>query len=100
MRAAAALERATLGGDAKGVTFYLLGIAQSRAKNFPKAILALQTASQKSPDDINIYRELGYAYEITKQYAKALAAYQKGLSLAPADADFKEAVERVTPFAR
>ena len=99
-RAAAALERATQEPDAKAVTFYLLGIAQSRAKNFPKAITALQTAAQKSPDDINVYRELGYAYEITKQYAKALAAYQKGLTLAPADSDFKEAVERVQPFAK
>ncbi|HAF15836.1 MAG TPA: hypothetical protein DHU55_11665 [Blastocatellia bacterium] len=99
-RAAAALERATLAPDAKGVTFYLLGIAQSRAKNFPKAIAALQTAAQKSPDDINVYRELGYAYEVTKQYAKALAAYEKGLSLAPADSDFKEAAERVRPFAK
>jgi len=99
-RAAAALERATLAPDAKGVTFYLLGIAQSRAKNFPKAIAALQTASQKSPDDINVYRELGYAYEVTKQYAKALGAYQKGLTLAPGDSDFKEAAERVRPFAK
>jgi tetratricopeptide (TPR) repeat protein len=100
VRAAAALERATLGSDAKGVTFYLLGIAQSRAKNFPKAIAALQTASQKSPDDINVYRELGYAYEVTKQYAKALAAYEKGLALAPNDSDFKESAERVRPFAK
>ena len=99
-RAAAALERATLAADSKGVTFYLLGIAHSRAKNFPKAIIALQTAAKKSPDDVNVYRELGYALEITKQYAKALAAYQKGLSLAPADTDFKEAVERVGPFAK
>jgi tetratricopeptide (TPR) repeat protein len=99
-RAAAALEKATLEPDAKGVTFYLLGIAQSRAKNFPKAIAALQTAAQKTPDDVNVYRELGYAYEVTKQYAKALAVYQKGLSLAPSDSDFKEAAERVRPFAK
>jgi tetratricopeptide (TPR) repeat protein len=99
-RAAAALERASLEPEAKGVTFYLLGVAQSRAKNFPKAIAALQTATQKSPDDVNVYRELGYAYEITKQYAKALAAYEKGLSLAPNDSDFKEAAERVRPFAK
>ncbi len=99
-RAAAALERATLQPDAKGVTFYLLGIAQSRAKNFPKAIIALQTAAQKSPEDVNIFRELGYAYEVTKQYAKALAAYEKGLGLAPTDTDFKEAAERVRPFAK
>ena len=99
-RAAAALEGATLKPEAKAVTFYLLGIAQSRAKNFPKAIAALQTASQKSPNDVNVYRELGYAYEVTKQYAKALSAYEKGLSLAPTDSDFKEAAERVRPFAK
>ena len=28
---------------------------------------------------------------ITKQYAKALAVYEKGLTLAPTDTDFKEA---------
>jgi len=99
-RAAAALERATLQPDAKGVTFYLLGIAQSRAKNFPKAIIALQTAAQKSPDDVNVFRELGYAYEVSKLYAKALAAYEKGLSLASGDTELKEAAERVRPFAK
>jgi tetratricopeptide (TPR) repeat protein len=99
-RAAAALERAVLGSDVKGVTFYLLGVAHSRAKNFPKAIAALETASVKTPDDVNVYRELGYVYEVSKQYGKALAAYQKGANLAPADADFKESIERVKPFAK
>lgn len=99
-RAAAALERATTGTDATGVTYYLLGVANSRATNFPKAIAALETAAKKSPEDVNVYRELGYAYEVSKQYAKALAAYQKGATLAPADADFKESIERVKPFAK
>jgi tetratricopeptide (TPR) repeat protein len=99
-RAAAALERATAAPNASGVTFYLLGVAHSRANSFPKAIAALQTAATKSPDDVNVYRELGYAYEVTKQYAKALAVYEKGLSLAPGDTDFKEAAERVRPFAK
>lgn len=99
-RAAAALERAVLGSDAKGVTFYLLGVAHSRAKNFPKAIAALESAATKTPGDVNVYRELGYAYEVSKQYAKALAAYEKGANLAPADTDFKESIERVRPFAK
>ena len=99
-RAAAALERAVQGDDAKGVTFYLLGVAHSRTKNFPKAITALQSAAAKTPEDVNIYRELGYAYEVTKQYAKALSAYEKGLSLVPNDADFKEGADRVRPFAK
>jgi tetratricopeptide (TPR) repeat protein len=99
-RAATALERATAAPDATGVTFYLLGVAQSRATNFPKAILALEAATKKSPNDVNIYRELGYAYEVSKQYSKALAAYQKGSALAPGEADLKESIERVKPFAK
>ena len=99
-RAAGVLERATVAPDATGVTFYLLGVAHSRAQNFPKAIAALETASKKTPEDVNIYRELGYAFEVTKQYAKALAAYQKGATLAPSDPDFKESIERVKPFAK
>jgi len=99
-RAAAALERATSAPDAQGVTFYLLGVAHSRAQNFPKAIAALETAAKKLPEDVNVYRELGYAFEVGKQYAKALAAYQKGAALAPSDPDFKESIERVKPFAK
>ena len=99
-RAAGVLERATTGPDATGVTFYLLGVAHSRAQNFPKAITALEAAAKKTPDDVNVYRELGYAFEVTKQYAKALAAYQKGATLAPSDADLKESIERVKPFAK
>ena len=99
-RAAAALDRATASQDATGVTFYLLGVAHSRAANFPKAIAALDAAAKKTPDDVNIYRELGYAYEVTKQYAKALGAYEKGAALAPNDPDFKESIERVKPFAK
>jgi len=99
-RAASALERATTAQDATGVTFYLLGVAHSRATNFPKAIAALETAAKKSPEDVNVYRELGYAYEVSKQYVKALAAYQKGAALAPSDPDFKESIDRVKPFAK
>lgn len=100
VRAAAALERAAQDGQAKGVTFYLLGVAHSRAKSFPKAIAALQTAAAKTPDDVNVYRELGYAYEVSKQYGKALSAYEKGLSLLPGDPDFKEGADRVRPVAK
>ncbi len=99
-RAATVLEPVAAKPDAKGATLYLLGVAQSRAKNFPKAITALERAALKSSDDPNIYRELGYAYEVSKQYAKALAAYEKGGALAPNDADFKESIDRVKPFAK
>lgn len=99
-RAVAALERLSTSAEASSVTFYLLGVSQSRVKNFPKAIAALEKAAEKKPDDVNVYRELGYAYEVSKQYAKALGAYEKGLNLVPGDADFKESVDRVKPFAK
>jgi tetratricopeptide (TPR) repeat protein len=98
-RAATVLERAASERDAKGVTYYLLGFAYSRAQNFPKAVQALERAAQLTPEDASVYRELGYAYEIQKQYPQALAAYQKGAQLDPNDTYFKESVERLRPFA-
>ena len=49
---------------------------------------------------MDIYRLLGFSYETTKQYAKALAAYEKGQQLVPDDAYFKEGADRVRPFAK
>jgi len=98
-RAALALERAAANQNASGTTLYLFGLTNSRANNFPKAIAALERALTKSPADVNVYRELGYDYEKTKQYAKAFSLYQKALEVVPNDADFKEALERVRPFA-
>jgi len=99
-RAALVLERAAADQGAAGPTLYLLGVAHSRAKNFPKATAALERAAAKTPDDVNVYRELGYAYEVSRQYGKALTAYERGAQLAPAEADLKESVERVRPFAK
>ncbi len=64
-----------------------------------KAIPALEQAAARTPDNADIYRLLGFSYETGKQYAKALAAYEKGLQLAPTDAYFKEGADRVRPFA-
>lgn len=99
-RAATVLERVAAGDNVGGITLYLLGLSYSRANNFPKAIAALERAVVKTPADVNSYRELGYDYEKTKQYAKAFATYEKALQVAPDDADFKEALERVRPFAK
>lgn len=98
-RAAAVLERVAA-DNASGITLYLLGLSYSRSNNFPKAIAALERAVTKTPNDLNSYRELGYDYEKTKQYAKAFATYDRALKVAPDDADFKEALERVRPFAK
>jgi tetratricopeptide (TPR) repeat protein len=98
-RAATTLERIA-GENASGLTLYLLGLAYSRAANFPKAVPALERALAKTPNDVNIYRELGYDYEKSKQYPKAFELYQKALQVAPDDPDFKESLERVRPFAK
>lgn len=100
VRAATVLERVAAADSASGITLYLLGLSYSRANNFPKAITALERAIAKTPNDVNSYRELGYDYEKSKQYAKAFATYEKALKVAPDDADFKEALERVRPFAK
>ena len=100
VRAAATLERIAANDNTSGVTLYLLGLAYSRANNFPKAITGLERALAKSPADVNVFRELGYDYEKTKQYAKAFGLYQKALEVVPNDADFKESLERVRPFAK
>src|SRR5258707_4715049 len=47
-RAAAALERTAAGENATGITLYLLGLAHSRANNFPKAIAALRSEEHTS----------------------------------------------------
>lgn len=99
-RAAAALERVAAGDSAAGITLYLLGLSYSRSNNFPKAIAALERAAAKTPADVNVYRELGYDYEKSKQYAKAFETYEKALKVAPDDADFKEGLERMRPFAK
>ena len=100
VRAAATLERIAANDNTSGVTLYLLGLAYSRANNFPKAITGLERALAKSPADVNVFRELGYDYEKTKQYAKAFGLYQKALEVVPNDADFKDSLERVRPFAK
>jgi len=99
-RAATVLEKSASSDSVSGITLYLLGLSYSRANNFPKAITTLERAIAKTPNDVNSYRELGYDYEKTKQYAKAFTTYQKALTVTPDDADFKEALERVRPFAK
>lgn len=102
-RAATVLERAAASEQADATTVYLYGVAASRAQQMPKAIAALNRAAAKTNDSatlVGIYRELGYAYEVSKDYKNALAVYEKALKIAPDDANFKESAERVRPFAK
>jgi tetratricopeptide (TPR) repeat protein len=99
-RAVTVLTQASQGDSPESATaLYLLGVAHSRARAYPRAITALEAAARRSPNDANVQRELGYAYEVTRQFARALAAYERGAEIAPDDSGFREAVERVRPFA-
>jgi len=68
-------------------------------KKLPQSDTGFGARSDETPTDVNIFRELGYDYEASKQYAKALGAYQKGAAIAPDDAFFKDSIARVTPYA-
>ena len=83
-----------------GTALYLLGVAYSRSRDYPRAITSLEAAAERNTSDPNIRRELGYAYEVTRQYARSLAAYERGAELAPDDTGLREAVERVRPLVR
>lgn len=101
-RAVTVLTRASQGAQTpeSATALYLLGVAHSRARAYPRAITALEAAAARTPNDANIQRELGYAYEVTRQSARALAAYQRGAEIAPDDAGFRESIERVRPLVR
>jgi tetratricopeptide (TPR) repeat protein len=51
-RAATVLEAYATKPDTKSTTLYLLGVSHTQTKNYPKAILALERAAEKTPDDV------------------------------------------------
>jgi len=51
-------------------------------ENFPAAIAAAQKALEYNPDDLELYRYIAPSYYQMKEYDKALATYDKALSLA------------------
>ena len=97
-RAAERSNARTAAQDATGVTFYLLAWP-IHARQFPEGDRRVrEAAAKKSPDDVNIYRELGYAFEVTSSMRKRWLRISA--ALAPSDPDLKESIERVKPFAK
>jgi tetratricopeptide (TPR) repeat protein len=94
------LEKVEGNPNIKGEALLLLGTAYLQTKNNPKMIATLEKAAVKLPANVDVFRYLGYGYEVDKQYAKALTAYQKASQLAPGDTTLKDSVERVRPFAK
>lgn len=77
-----------------GESWFNLGLAQLLAKDLGEAEKALLKAAQFLPDRASIHDRLGYIYEVTKRYPKALDAYQKANELTPS-AETQASIERV-----
>ncbi|HAF27945.1 MAG TPA: hypothetical protein DCG75_02760 [Bacteroidales bacterium] len=65
---------------------YYLGRIYGRYKNnMNSAIPYLEKAAQLNPDDVVVYKDLGVAYGIAKQFAKSANALSKAVELDPND---------------
>lgn len=56
--------------------------------DFEGAVQDLQTASELTPDDADIYEQLGWLYYELEQYDNAIAAFTQAIALNPDDADY------------
>ncbi|MGK5091814.1 tetratricopeptide repeat protein [Deltaproteobacteria bacterium TL4] len=59
------------------------GIRYQKKKQWDSAIVAYNKAAELSPEDPDIYNNLGAVYANTKEYDKALEQYEKSLELDP-----------------
>ncbi len=64
----------------EGVKFELI-FAYNALGRFKDAIKLLEDELKNKPADIQLYKELGYAYSGEKNHAKAIEVYGRGLSL-------------------
>jgi len=65
------------------LTYLQAGHTLVEQGNYPAAISALTTATQKDPQSAPAYFLLGYAYSQQKDYNHALTAYQQAVRLQP-----------------
>lgn len=63
--------------------YSLWGNSYDNLNNPKKAIEIYDTGIKKFPDKGSLYLEKGVVYELDKQYNKAVASYQKGISIDP-----------------
>lgn len=69
------------------LSWFNLGLAYGKLKQYDKAIAAYQEAVRIDPDDARAWNNLGVFYKELKQYDKAIAAYQEAARIGPDNAD-------------
>ncbi|MFQ5739712.1 MAG: tetratricopeptide repeat protein [Acidobacteriota bacterium] len=77
-----------------GEAWFNLGLAYLFAENLKASEEALRRSARMAPEIGDTYDRLGFIYEKTKRYRKALDAYQKAYKLTQSD-DAKANLERI-----
>ena len=82
-------------GSRVGVAYYYMGEIFIRQARYQHADIALSSAVKKEPLLDTWWVRLGYAREMTKNYRKALEAYEEALRLNSSSSDASRGYERV-----
>ena len=61
--------------------------AYDRLGRYQDALVAYQEAARQTPDDVEIYVNMGIAYGELKSYTQAIGAFKRAIQLQPNDAD-------------
>ena len=62
---------------------FIIGTAYMKNKEFDKALIPLQNALEKNPENIGTLNSIGTCYMATNNSAKAISAYEKALQINP-----------------
>lgn len=84
-----ALVSCTQTPEMKSAKYVSAGKKLLQKKDIPRAILQFKNALKATPDNADIYYELGEAYSMSKDLTVALGAYRKALELDPTHAGAK-----------
>jgi DNA-binding response OmpR family regulator len=72
-----------------------IAITYIKLKNFKQAILHFENAIDMDPQNPNYFFNMGYAFEVSKNYPKAIDCYQRTQELDPASTDATSAIQRI-----
>lgn len=86
--AAQVAQQAISVNDKDGRAWFLYGEALRRGGNSEGAIAPLQRASVLSPNDVSVYRQLGFAYMDADKPSEALQSFYRATSCDPNDSEY------------
>lgn len=78
-----------------GVAYYLMGKIYIKQERYLHADIAFSTAVKKDATNDKWWTELGYAREMSKDYAKAADAYERALKINPSSINASKGRTRV-----